>query len=78
MRSHRESQYHGVVWSPRKQKWMCEIKDKNEMRVIDYFDSEFQAAVRYDEHARQLFGNNLSAVILNFPTPTPVDFILNI
>jgi len=71
LRSHRESQYHGVVWSRRKQKWMCEIKDKNEMRVIDYFDSEFQAAVRYDEHARQLFANNLSAVILNFPTSLP-------
>jgi len=58
------SGYKGVSWSARLNKWQAGIRFKNKnIHIGYYYDPEF-AARKYDEKARQLFGE---FAFLNFP-----------
>ena len=62
------SQYKGVRWETRRNKWVAEITCKGKRYYLGYFDDEIEAAKAYDRKARELFG---PFARLNFPDEAP-------
>lgn len=58
------SQYKGVCWDTRKNKWMSVIMKDDKLRFIGYFEDEIEAAKSYDTKAKELFEE---FAWLNFP-----------
>lgn len=66
------SQYQGVYWQKRSDKWIARIYAEGKTRHIGCYDSEEDAAKAYDNSAKEYYGVKAS---LNFPigfdTATP-------
>ena len=62
------SQYKGVRWETRRNKWVAEITCKGKRYHLGYFHDEIEAAKAYDRKARELFG---PFARLNFPDEAP-------
>jgi len=60
----RTSQYKGVSWHKRDQKWMAQIKINGKKKYLGYFTIEEDAAKAYDKAALEHFGEYAN---LNFP-----------
>jgi HNH endonuclease/AP2 domain len=60
----RSSQFKGVSWSKRTQKWRADITLNGKHQYLGYFDIETDAAKVYDQTAKELFGDFAH---LNFP-----------
>ncbi len=58
------SQYLGVAWDPRRQKWIAYIKKNGKQKTLGLFTHEIEAAQAHDTAARQLQGPYAH---LNFP-----------
>lgn len=58
------SNYKGVSWRGKREKWRAIIKFNRKPIELGQFDSEIDAARAYDEAARKLFGE---FAYLNFP-----------
>ena len=58
------SQYKGVHWSTRQQRWRANIAHEGRVRSLGVFMSEEDAARAYDAAALQLYGEY---AVLNFP-----------
>lgn len=58
------SQYKGVVWHKRGQKWQAAIWAKGGNQHLGVFETEVEAARAYDRAAKELFGE---FAWLNFP-----------
>lgn len=52
----RSSQYKGVSWHIRKQKWIATVAINSKNRFIGYFNSESEAANAYNKKAKELHG----------------------
>lgn len=65
---HGSSQYLGVSWDKRRNKWVAHIKDHRKERYLGSFDSEVEAARAYDAAAWSLHGVFAN---LNFPQDYP-------
>jgi hypothetical protein len=50
------SQYKGVGWNKRSQRWRARIRFQGELRYLGSFADEVVAAKTYDAAARELFG----------------------
>lgn len=50
------SQYKGVSWTQREQKWRSAIKVNGRRLHLGYFDNESKAAMAYDRAAKEHFG----------------------
>lgn len=50
------SKYKGVYWHGRDQKWVSRIVNKGKKIHLGYFDNEVDAALAYNEAAKQMFG----------------------
>jgi hypothetical protein len=59
---HNRTGYRGVVWRKDKQKF--QVRFGSERRSLGYFDDAKDAAVAYDEAARERYGDH---AYLNFP-----------
>lgn len=61
----RTSRFKGVSWSKKDNGWRMQVKD-GDRRICEYFGRgrEVDAAKRYDEHAKRIFGE---FAFLNFP-----------
>uniref|UniRef100_A0A7S1CI92 AP2/ERF domain-containing protein n=1 Tax=Bicosoecida sp. CB-2014 TaxID=1486930 RepID=A0A7S1CI92_9STRA len=53
----RISQYRGVEWDATAEKWQASLWHKRKERVLGQFDSEEDAAKRYDDEVLKLFGH---------------------
>lgn len=51
------SGYKGVSWNKRSAKWQAYAKKDGKMIYLGYFSTALEAAFKYDEKARQLFGD---------------------
>jgi hypothetical protein len=60
------SQYKGVCWHKKAQKWVASIKINHKAKHLGLFIEEVHAAEAYDQAAIQLFGE---FACLNFPNP---------
>lgn len=60
------SEFRGVVWSARQQKWQASITLDGRRHPLGYFQGETEAAVAYDRTARKHFG---AWACVNFPSP---------
>jgi hypothetical protein len=58
------SQFKGVCWDRRRERWYAKIKKDRVTRHLGTFRDEIAAAQAYDEAARELFGEHAR---LNFP-----------
>jgi len=58
------SNFRGVCWDNNRGKWLAQIKAGGPGSYIGRFESEIEAALAYDERARELFG---PFAHLNFP-----------
>jgi hypothetical protein len=58
------SSFKGVFWDKRLQKWCAKICCDNKVYRLGYFTSEIEAALAYDNKAKELFG---VFAHLNFP-----------
>jgi len=58
------SKYKGVYWFKEKNNWCVQIKNNGNQVFIGRYDSEIEAAKKYDEKAKELFGEFAR---LNFP-----------
>mgnify|MGYP001575280023 CR=1 FL=1 len=56
IRKNGSSKYKGVSWKPDHKKWYAAIGYQNKVKFLGYFNTEIEAAKRYDEKARQYFG----------------------
>ncbi len=63
-----KSKYVGVSWEKDRQKWKAQIDIRNNKKNLGRFDSEIQAAKKYDEYAKELdnliFDSLISFVLL--------------
>lgn len=61
------SKHKGVFWEKSRAKWCVKIKSGNERRQVGRFDSEEDAALAYNEAAKELFGEyaNLNKIETN-------------
>jgi len=50
------SRYRGVHFVPKRNVWQAAIRDHGRIRWLGYFESEFDAAKRYDREAVRVFG----------------------
>jgi hypothetical protein len=69
------SNYKGLTWYKRQNRWAVRVMVDNKSKFIGYFDNELDAARAYDEAARKYHGDFAS---LNFPDETaehPVDAV---
>ena len=48
-----ETEYVGVCWDKKKQRWHAEIQIGKKTKNLGYFDSDYDAAMKYDEEARK-------------------------
>ena len=67
------SQYKGVRYDKRKQKWVAEITHRGKKHYLGSFNEEIQAAKAYDPQARQLFGPFAHLNFPDEPDPGPSD-----
>ena len=51
-----KSRYKGVSWGKKENKWRAQIKFKRKMRSLGYYHVEENAALAYNEKAKELFG----------------------
>lgn len=63
----KSSKYKGVCWNKRKRCWKVSIGYGGKMYHLGYFKNEEDAALKYNEHAKELFGefaylNNIEEV----------------
>jgi len=58
------SDYKGVTWNKRLEKWAAQIMLHSKNHHLGYFKDEINAAYAYDEKAKELFGE---FAYLNFP-----------
>ena len=58
------SEYKGVCWCKLCEKWQASIACDGRGKTIGFFEHEIDAALAYDEYARELFGEY---AYLNFP-----------
>lgn len=58
------SKYRGVCWNKQKCRWQANITVNYKLKYLGLFDSEFRAALVYDDAAFEAFGEFAS---LNFP-----------
>lgn len=58
------SQYKGVSWKSERNKWRAEIRVGGKDKQLGYFNSEIEAARKYDAEAKAAFGE---FAFLNFP-----------
>ena len=58
------SQYRGVTWDKRRNRWFTQIKVNNKQRGLGSFRNEIEAAKRYDQVAFETWGEFAT---LNFP-----------
>ena len=49
----KKTKYVGVSWNKRTQRWIANIKINGKSKHLGYFDSDYDAAMKYDEEARQ-------------------------
>lgn len=63
------SQYHGVSWDARDNKWKASICVAGAREKIIYSDSEEECARAYDTRAIELYGDRAN---INFPRASPV------
>ena len=50
------SNFKGVSWYKKRQKWRAYIVLNNKQTHLGYFDSEYEAALKYNQKAQELFG----------------------
>jgi len=55
-RKNKSSQYKGVRWYPNTEKWKAEIQINGHQIHLGYFITEHEAALVYNEKAKELFG----------------------
>ena len=48
-----ETEYVGVCWNKNTQQWRAYISIARKNKTIGYFESDYEAAMRYDEQARK-------------------------
>ena len=48
-----ETEYVGVSWNKNAQRWASSIRIKGKRKHLGLFDSDYNAAIRYDEEARK-------------------------
>ena len=58
------SDYKGVGWNKKANKWRAKIQIDSKSKHLGYFDSEIEAAKQYDKKAKEHFGEYAK---LNFP-----------
>jgi hypothetical protein len=58
------SRFKGVSWNSRDEVWQAQIRVDNLNRVLGYFDDEEDAALAYDDAAREVWG---AEARVNFP-----------
>lgn len=63
-RRNTSSQYKGVCWNKRVNKWLARINKDGEQYYIGLFNSEIEAAKAYDHYAKLMFDE---FAVLNFP-----------
>jgi hypothetical protein len=61
------SKFKGVSYAKREGRWVAYIRQNRSRIHLGYFETELDAALAYDEKARELFGEFAS---LNFPPET--------
>lgn len=52
------SKYKGVYWHKSRRRWQVQIKCPEKRHFVGYFDCERDAALAYNEKARELFGKH--------------------
>lgn len=55
-RSNNYSGYKGVSWFANRKKWVAQVTHNYKHITIGYYDTPEQAAIAYNERAKQLFG----------------------
>lgn len=50
------SKYKGVCWHKGNKKWQANIKINNKVKYLGIYTNEVEAAKKYDEEAKQIFG----------------------
>jgi hypothetical protein len=56
-RPNKSSQYRGVSWTKKKEKWSAVVSMNGGGKHIGYYLTELEAAKAYDKAARELLGN---------------------
>lgn len=69
-RARGSSNYWGVHWNKRQQKWFAKIRINRQTFHLGTFDEEIEAALAYDKVARLYFGKEAN---LNFPPENKVE-----
>ena len=49
----KKTEYVGVSWNKGKQRWISQIQIAGKQKTLGYFDSDYNAAMKYDEEARK-------------------------
>lgn len=62
------SQYKGVFWNKNKRRWQALLTVDSRPRKLGFYISEIEAALAYDDAAREIFGE---FACLNFPDGFP-------
>lgn len=68
------SQFKGISWHKRNRKWQAAIKLYGKQYYLGLFNSEIEAARKFDEFATQLYGKFAR---LNFPNKEVVNHSVN-